>query len=115
MRFVFWHPCLSIHHAPLLRRLSMMPGVDVTLVARQTLESGREASGWSIPDYGNTKLINTAGTDYRTLVPKVVNGSDSETLHLVSDAMSDPISRHAWQRCSQKDAAFGFISICPGM
>jgi glycosyltransferase involved in cell wall biosynthesis len=93
----------------------MRPGVKVTLVARQTLESGREASGWSIPDYGNTRLIDTTGANYRTLVPQVISGSDPETLHLASDAMSDPISRHAWQQCSQKDAPFGFISICPGM
>jgi glycosyltransferase involved in cell wall biosynthesis len=115
MQFVFWHPTLSIHHAPLLRRLSMMPGVSVTLVARMALEQGRESSGWRVPDYGNTRLIDTAGKDYRTLVPEVIGGVRTEALHLASDAMFNPISRCAWQHCSQQRVPFGFISIYPGM
>jgi glycosyltransferase involved in cell wall biosynthesis len=115
MHFVFWHPWLSIHHAPLMRRLSMMPDVSVTLVARLALESGRESSGWSIPDYGKTRLIETANADWRMLVPDVVSSAGSDTLHLTSDPMFNPISRCAWRLCAKRQIPFGFISICPGM
>src|SRR5437763_188656 len=115
MHFVFWHPCMSIHHAPLLRRLSMMYGVKVTLVARLALENGRETSGWDVPDYGNTRLIDSLNRDRDALVSDVVDSGGAETLHLASDALFNPISRRAWKLCAQRRIPFGFISICPGM
>jgi glycosyltransferase involved in cell wall biosynthesis len=115
MRLVFWHPCLSIHHAPLMRRLSLMPDTQVSLVARRGLENGREANGWSIPDYGDTELIDTTGTDRHELIQRIVSKNDGDTLHLVSDAIFNPISRAAWQYCTKIGVPFGFISICPGM
>jgi glycosyltransferase involved in cell wall biosynthesis len=113
MRLVFWHPFLSIHHAPVIRQLSLMPEMKVELVAGLTLECGRSRSGWSIPDYGNTELFDNNKCT-RDLIERVVGRSNADTLHLISDALSDPISRAAWQYCVRKGVPFGFISICPG-
>jgi glycosyltransferase involved in cell wall biosynthesis len=115
MRLVFWHPFLSIHHAPLIRTLSQMPDMHVELVARMSLERGRADGGWCMPGYGNTKLIEPDESNFRTLVESVVSQSRSDTLHLISDALFNPISRAAWQCCRRKGVPFGFISICPGM
>ncbi|HEY3322513.1 MAG TPA: glycosyltransferase [Planctomycetota bacterium] len=116
MRLVFWHPFLSIHHAPVLRRLSSMPGIKVQLVTRTALEAGRDSGGWSVPDYGDTEVFDTSRGDWRELAQSVVNSSaGDETLHLISDALSHPISRYAWKYCRDRGVPFGFICIRPGM
>lgn len=56
-KLVFWQGHFSIHEAALLRNLATFPGIDVTLVVWEELPPRHAEKGWSLPDYGQTRII----------------------------------------------------------
>lgn len=55
MEFVFWQNMLSIHQSALIKALARTH--DVLLVVQTDFEGERQASGWTVPDMGNARVL----------------------------------------------------------
>ena len=57
MRLIFWQSILSLLHSSYIRALASRPGWDVTVVAERRMTPERAALGWSVPDFGQARLV----------------------------------------------------------
>jgi len=57
MRLVFWQSILSQHQSSYIRALANRSGWDVTVVAERRMTPERAALGWSVPDFGQARLV----------------------------------------------------------
>lgn len=57
MRLVFWQSILSLLHSSYIRALAGRPGWDVSVVAQRRMTRERAALGWSVPDFGQARLV----------------------------------------------------------
>lgn len=55
MEFVFWQNMLSIHQSALIKALAR--DHDVLLAVQTDFEGERRASGWTVPDMGNARIL----------------------------------------------------------
>lgn len=55
MEFVFWQNMLSIHQSALIKALAREH--DVLLAVQTDFEGERRASGWTVPDMGNARIL----------------------------------------------------------
>lgn len=55
MEFVFWQNMLSIHQSALIKALARKH--DVLLAVQTDFEGERRASGWTVPDMGNARIL----------------------------------------------------------
>lgn len=57
MQVVFWQSILSLQQSAYIRALARRPGWDVTVVAERAMTPERAALGWSVPDFGQARLV----------------------------------------------------------
>lgn len=55
MEFIFWQNILSIHQATFIRNLA--ENNSVILVVEREMDDKRKKIGWSVPDFGNAKIM----------------------------------------------------------
>jgi len=55
MKYIFWQNILSIHQSAFIRSLAERN--DVTIIVEKDIDNNRKKSGWTIPDFGNAKII----------------------------------------------------------
>jgi glycosyltransferase involved in cell wall biosynthesis len=103
MKFVFWQNMLSIHQSSFIRALAATN--DVTLVVEKEIEEWRASEGWTLPDFGNTRiLVAPAGN--------VTDGLINETgaIHLFSGVAVYDFVHAAFLKAVARKARVAIVS-----
>lgn len=107
MKIVFWQNCLSPHQAATIKSLAALSGVEASLVVEEELPLERRHLGWSVPDFGNTRIVvNPSKMMFDELI---MNGS-SETTHIFSGTRSYALVWNAFKACLPTDARIAILS-----
>ena len=80
MQVIFWQGILSPHLAPIIRALADRSGWAVSVVAERLMTPDRSAIGWSVPDLGGARIVQTMN---RRSVEKVVEDAGRDCIHVL--------------------------------
>ena len=106
-RLVFWQNFPSNHQSALIRALSARQDLDVTLVCEGNLPQRRRNIGWSVPDFGDTRLL--IRPDQATIV-RLLAEADSESAHIFSGTRAYPMVWKAFLYCRHTQAQIGIYA-----
>lgn len=107
-RVVFWQNILSPHQAAHIRALAEHPACsEVVLVVEQEMSEHRRKLGWSVPEFGNTKVI--VSPDVLT-VRRLIDHNNAQSVHIFSGLRGTPLVRRALDLCLSTDAKIGIMS-----
>lgn len=103
MEFVFWQNMLSIHQSALIKALAREH--DVLLAVQTDFEGERRASGWTVPDMGNARVL--LSPDARTVEETV--RAHPAAVHVFSGINTYPMVYAAFKlavRCGLKTMVY---------
>lgn len=103
MQYVFWQNVLSIHQSAFLRNLSS--NNDVLLVAESELKLTRLKDGWSIPEFGQVKVIIAPNKEkIQSLLEDYKNA-----VHVFSGLSAFPMVHYAFNCAVRKSLKIGVM------
>tara|TARA_R110002096_G_scaffold409385_5_gene608744 strand:+ start:1245 stop:2390 length:1146 start_codon:yes stop_codon:yes gene_type:complete len=93
---VFWQVSPSIHQASLITRIDqLLEGVDVMCVFMGQVGSERLELGWSLPDYGETKLEFPKS---KNELDKLYSSLDGDSIHIFSNVVNNSLIRYVYKK-----------------
>ncbi len=107
MKLIFWQNIPSIHQSALINALAANNDISVTLVCQENIPSWRQASGWSIPDFGDAQVIITPSDE---VMYDLINQSREEIVHIFSGLSAYPLVWQAYRQCILTKAQIGLYS-----
>lgn len=107
LKLIFWQNIISIHQSALIRNLACHKDLDVYLAYEDDLPQSRLSMGWTIPDFGYTKLADVrVPSNYEMLV----NFQDAATFHCLSGYFSFPVTWKAFYKLKHSPAKIGIMA-----
>lgn len=100
MKYVFWQNILSLHQSSFIRNLSAVH--DVTLVVEKGLNEDRLKQGWSLPDFGNAKIIIKPN---EICISDLLN--DNDNVHVFTGINSIELVHKAFLKAVKKKLKIG--------
>lgn len=106
-QLVFWQDCPSPHQSSVIRALADSGSYEVKLVVALPTCPGRDALGWSRPDFGDAEVIVAPEQSKLT---ELAIGEASCTAHFFSSVHYVPMIRQAFSASRQTPALIGLLS-----
>ena len=107
MRIVFWQNILSHLQSSYIRALAEKNRCEVILVVEQGLSKRRIDMGWSIPDFGKTKIV--ISPDKLTML-NLIRERESESTHIFGNMHAYPMVSKAFLHCLNTKVKIGILS-----
>ena len=105
MNILFWQNYPNHLQSVHIRALAGRQGCQVTLVTQENIPQWRRGLGWSMPDFGDARLI--IGPDRPTMLRIL---AESESVHIFSAARAYPLVWEAFRHCLTTKARIGILS-----
>lgn len=81
MRIIFWQNILSLHQSAYIRALVNKKDIEVTLIVEEDIPRWRKDMGWSIPNFGNAKILIRSE---KAEIFQILKETEHETVHIFS-------------------------------
>jgi glycosyltransferase involved in cell wall biosynthesis len=107
VQIVIWQNMLSHLQSAHVRALAECPGVDVAIVGLGTISADRTALGWSVPNFGNSRVFDSP-SDGRVL--EIVESSDAQCVHMLAGWRGLPRARFVLDALKRRSARIGLLT-----
>ncbi len=107
MEFIFWENILCHLQSSFIRELAGSSGVKVTLVVDQAMTDDRLAQGWSVPEFGETKIIISPDLEQ---VRNIIDQSAPEAIHVLNGYRCVPLLEVVLREMLTRNRRFGLLS-----
>lgn len=94
-RIIFWQNVLSIHQSAFVRALAEHRDLEVWFAYEEDLPPSRTTMGWTIPDYGQAKVVDSRDPVVRE---ELVSMGDRATVHVFGSYFVLPEAYAAFRR-----------------
>lgn len=107
MKIIFWQNVLSPHQSTYIRALANKKDVEVALVVEEDISNHRKDMGWSIPDFGNAKILIRPK---KAEIFQILKETEHDSVHIFSGIRAYPLVKSAFLKSLSFDLIRGILS-----
>ena len=93
MQIVFWQNMLSYHQSAYIRALSNKKNIRVMLIVHEDIPEWRKDMGWSIPNFGNAKILIRPE---KAEIFQILKETEHDSVHIFSGIRAYPLVKAAF-------------------
>lgn len=107
MKIIFWQNVLSPHQSTYIRALANKKDIEVTLIVEEDISKHRKDMGWSIPNFGNTKILIRPE---KAEIFQILKENEHESVHIFSGIRAYPLVKVAFLQSLSFNIIRGILS-----
>ena len=107
MKIIFWQNIQSSHQVASLRALADREDCEVILVAQEEMLKWRQDMGWSVPEFGDVKLVVSPDSSE---IAYIIEETGPDSIHIFGGIHAYPMVKEAFLMCIRTKAVVGLMS-----
>ena len=107
MQIVFWQNMLSYHQSAYIRALSNKKNIRVMLIVHEDIPEWRKDMGWSIPNFGNAKILIRPE---KAEIFQILKETEHDSVHIFSGIRAYPLVKAAFLQSLSFNIIRGILS-----
>lgn len=107
MKIIFWQNILSPLQSTYIRALANKKDIEVILVVEEDISKHRKNMGWSIPNFGNTKILIRPE---KAEIFQILKETEHDSVHIFSGIRAYPLVKSAFLKSLSFDLIRGILS-----